>query len=162
MNRVQQLVETMADVEARIAKIYERFATEFRDVADVGDLWMSMGSEELRHAGQLSTAASQAPDTSVPEEVTDHLAALETIVLQYEQRLARPIHLQEALQATVALEEAEAIHLHASLDTLGEWGQTLARAPAMQHTKRGLLEHAIRLYGTPALQNRLVWHRFQD
>jgi hypothetical protein len=158
----KELLEIMAEFEARIAQIYERFATEFREVCDVGDLWVSMGREELHHAEQLSLAAGTAPATPVPAEMADHLASLEAAVVQYEQEVAHVVQLQDALRVTADLEEAEAEHVHAALPALGDWARKLAQDPAMQHRQRGLLEHAIRLFGTPAVQARLAWRRFQE
>lgn len=158
----KQLLEVMADLEARIAKIYDRFATEFREVSDVGDLWVSMGREELHHAEHLSLAAGSAPPVLVPTAVEKHVTHLESAVGQRERELARTVQLQEALQATADLEEAEAEHLHGALTMLGEWAGKLAQDPVMQHRQRGLLEHAIELFGTPEVRARVAWRRFQD
>jgi hypothetical protein len=156
----KQWLEAMADLEARIAKIYERFATEFRKVADVGDLWASMGREELHHAELLSHAAGTVPEATVA--VPDHIAKLEARVAQIEREVAHAVELQDALRVTADLEEAEAEHVHGALATLGDWAARLAAEPAMQHRLGGVLEHAIRQFGTPALHRRLTWRRFRD
>lgn len=158
----KQLLENMAEFESRIGMIYERFATEFREVADVGDLWASMGREELHHADLLAQAAAAGAGVPVTDALVDHLGALEAVVVQHERALAQSIQLQAALQATADLEEAEAAHLHTALEAAGKWAQALAGDPRMQHRMRGVLEHAIRLFGTPALQERLAWRRFRD
>src|SRR3972149_5858737 len=95
----KRFLETMAEIEARIAAIYERFAAEFHDVSDVGDLWVSMGREELRHAEHLSCAAGAAPESAVPATVAAHVAKLEAVVGQQERELARAVSLQEGLRA---------------------------------------------------------------
>jgi hypothetical protein len=158
----KELLETMADLEARIAKIYERFATEFRQVADIGDLWASMGREESHHADHLSLAASTAPPTAVAATVVEQIGGLEAAVAQAEREVAGTVQLQEALRLTADLEEAEAAHLHAPLASLGDWARTLVDDPVMQHRQRRLLEHAIQVFGTPAIQQRLAWRRFRD
>jgi hypothetical protein len=158
----KQLLETMADLEARIAKIYERFATEFHEVADVGDLWMSMGREEVHHAERLSLAAGTAPAATLPPALLEHIGKLEAAVVEAEREVARTVGLQEALRLTADLEEAEAEHLHAPMGSLGEWVRRVVDDPAMQHRQRPLLEHAIRLFGTPEVQQRLAWRRFHD
>jgi hypothetical protein len=155
----KQWLESMADLEARIAKIYERFATEFRKVADVGDLWASMGREEMHHAEVLSHAAGNAPEVAA---APDHIAKLEARVAQIERDVARPVELQDALRVTVDLEEAETEHMHGALATLGDWARRLAADPALQHRRGGVLEHAIRQFGTPALHRRLTWRRFRE
>ncbi|HXQ21950.1 MAG TPA: hypothetical protein VN812_09775 [Candidatus Acidoferrales bacterium] len=155
----KQWLEAMADLEARIAKIYERFATEFRKVADVGDLWASMGREELHHAEVLSHAAGSAPAVTAAAE---HVAKLEARVAQIEREVAHPVQLQDALRVTVDLEEAETEHVHGALVTLGDWAEKLAAEPTMQHRLGGVLEHAIRQFGTPALHRRMTWRRFHD
>ncbi|MFQ5665940.1 MAG: hypothetical protein ACE5I7_05855 [Candidatus Binatia bacterium] len=152
----KRFLEVMADLEARIAKIYERFATEFHDVADVGDLWVSMGREELHHADHLSLAASAATPDPVAAAMAEHVMSLETVVAQHEREVAHAVPLQEALQVTVELEEAEAAHLHAPLSAMSGWAGRLAQDPVMQHRQHHLLEHAVGLFGTPAVQARLA------
>lgn len=158
----KDLLEAMADLEARIAKIYERFATEFRDVADVGDLWASMGREELHHAEHLSLAAGRAPAEVVPAELVDHLHRLEALVAEREREVAHVVLLQDALRVTVDLEEGEARNLHDALSAGAGWARQLAENPTMQHRQRHVLEHAVQLFGTPAIQQRLAPLRFQD
>lgn len=158
----KQLLETMADLEARIAKVYERFATEFHEVADVGDLWISMAREEVHHAERLSLAAGPAPAAALPPALLSHIGKLEAAVVDAERNVARTVGLQEALRLTADLEEAEAEHLHTPLGSLGEWARAVADDPVMQHRQRPLLEHAIRLFGTPEVQQRLAWRRFRD
>lgn len=148
----KQLLETFAELESRIAMLYERFAAEFREVADVGDLWASMGREELHHADVLAHAASTAeglPDAAL----LDHLRQLEAVVARYERDLARIVRLQDALRATADLEDAEADHVHAALQTSATPLRSLAEDPRMQHRLHRVLEHAIQLFGTPALQH---------
>ena len=157
----KQLLERMADIEARIAKIYERFATEFRDVLDIGDLWVSMGREELRHAEHLSLAMTAAPDTAVAPEVAAHVGQLEAVLGTCEREVAHTVQLQEALRVTVDLEAAETDHLHTVLGTIGDWAKTLAAAPELQHHHRHVLEHAIDLFATPGVRQRMRWQRFR-
>jgi hypothetical protein len=158
----KQLLEQMADLEARIAVIYERFASQFRGAGDVGDLWVSMGREELHHADLLSRAAGSVGEAAVDPSVVEHLGKLQELVTHWEGRQAELAHLQDALRVTADLEEAEAEHLHAMLHTLPTPIRSLADSPAMQHRSRGVLEHAIELFGTPALQERWAWRRFRD
>jgi hypothetical protein len=157
-----QLLEAMADVESRIAVIYERFATQFCDAGNVSDLWVSMGREELHHADLLSQAAGAAGDAAAAAGAVVHVEKLQAIVGQCEAEQAALVHLQDALRVTADLEEAEATHLHASLTTLGNAGRSLLVSPVMEHHCRRLLEHAIRLFGTPELQQRLAWRRFRE
>ena len=156
----KQMLEEMASLESRIATIYERFATRFHDAADVGDLWASMGREELQHADLLSRAAGRAGDAPATAETRQRVAKLEQVVTRYEQDQPRIEHLQDALRATADLEEAEG-ELHAALQELGPATRSLGADPAMQHRLRGLLDRAIQLYGTPELQQRLAWDRFR-
>ena len=155
-----ELLEQFADLESRIAVIYERFSTEFRDTASVGDLWASMGREELHHADRLSRTAGDLANVALGRALVDHLAALQTFVLECERQVSRPIALQEALRITAQLESAEAQHLHDAL-AAEVWAKALMDDPAMQHRGRALLEHAIRLFGTPQLQP-LLSRRFRD
>jgi hypothetical protein len=152
----KQCLEEMAELESRIAVIYERFATEFRNVADVDDLWDSMSREELQHADLLSRAASTANDLAVAPTAVAHLHALRTVLMQYAERQTTIVHLQDALRVTAEIEEAEVQHLHAVIPGLGPSAAALSDDPAMQHRLRPLLEHAIQLFGTPALRERLV------
>jgi hypothetical protein len=154
----KQMLEDMADIESRIAVIYERFAAQFREAADVGDLWVSMSREELHHADLLSHAAGDTQQMSVDPAVVEHVRTLQSVVVSYEGKQATILHLQDALAATVDLEEAEADHLHAHLIQLGAAANALVDSPAMQHHLRGVLEHAVKLFGTPALQRRLTAH----
>jgi hypothetical protein len=158
----KQLLEQMAEIEARLAVIYERFATQFRDAADVGDLWASMGREELHHADLLSRAAGSVVGTVVEPSVVEHLGKLHELVIHWESRQAQLTQLQDALRVTADLEEAEAEHLHSTLHTLPNPIRSLADSPAMQHRLRGVLEHAIESFGTPTLQQRWAWRRFRD
>lgn len=158
----KHLLEDMADLESRIAVIYERFASQFRDAADVGDLWVSMSREEVHHADLLSHAAGATPHVAVDPSVVEHVGKLQAVVVQYEGEQAKIVQLQEALEATVHLEEAEEDHLHAHLIQLGDTAKALVEEPTMQHRLRGVLEHAVRLFGTPALQQRVIRRRFQD
>jgi hypothetical protein len=150
----QHLLEEMADIESRIAVIYERFASQFHDAADVSDLWASMSREEVHHADLLSRAAASSGHVAVDASVVEQVGKLQAIVVRYEGEQARISQLQEALEATVNLEEAEEDHLHAHLVQLGDAAKTLVDRPDMQHRLRGVLEHAVKLFGTPALQQR--------
>ncbi len=150
----QHVLEEMADIESRIAVIYERFASQFRDAADVSDLWESMSREEVQHADLLSRAAGSSGHLTVDPSVVEHIGKLQAVVVRYEGEQAKITQLQEALAATVDLEEAEEDHLHAHLIELGEAARALVDCPEMQHRLRGVLEHALKLFGTPALQRR--------
>jgi len=159
---VKHLFEDWSDLEARIAVIYERFASQFSQAADVSDLWASMSREEVHHADLLSHAAGVAPHTAVDPSVVEHVGKLQAVVVRYEGEQAVMSGLQAALQATADLEEAEAEHLHAHLSQLGDAGRDLATNPAMQHRSGAVLAHAVKLFGTPALQQRVAWRRFRD
>jgi hypothetical protein len=156
----KQLLERMADLEARIAVIYGRFVSRFRDVPDVRGLWESMSAEEIHHAELLSLAAGSTSDLTADTSAVDHLARLEDIVGRCEAEQAEVVHLQDALRVTADLEEAEAEHLHAMLSELGAGAAALMNNRTMEHRSRGLLEHTIRIFGTQALQQRLAWRRF--
>lgn len=158
---VKQLLERMADIESRIAVIYERFVVRFHDVPDVGTLWESMSREELHHAERLSLAADAADGAAVDATAIQHVETLQLLVAQQEAAQTAVAHLQDALRVTADLEEAEAQHLHATLEHLGGAAGELAADPAMAHRSRGLIEHVIRLFGGPALQQRLAWRRFR-
>ena len=157
----RQLLEEMADLESRIAVIYERFAAQFRAAADVSDLWASMSREELHHADLLSRAAGHAGPDPVDLALVDAIGKLQAVVLRHEDEQARIVELQAALQVTADLEEAEDEHLHAHLSQLGTAASALAENPAMQHRLRGVLEYAIKVFGTPALQQRVARRRFR-
>jgi hypothetical protein len=157
----KQLLEVMSDLESRIAVIYERFGTKFKDLADVSGLWASMGREELHHADLLSRAAGAAEDTMVGTEIADCINKLQGVVGNCERDQARATGLQQALGMTADLEEAEAEYLHEVLKTLAGTA-ALANDPALQHRHRKQLEQAVRLFGTPALQRRVAWSRFRD
>ncbi len=159
---LKELLEAMSELEARIAVIYEHFATTFRDAADVGDLWVSMSREELQHAELLSHEAGTVGDMVVRPEWNEAVQKLQGIVAQCEREQQRIGTLQGALGMTADLEDAEAEHLHGVLSRLGGSPGAWADNPAMQHQLRGLLEHAVRVFGTPALQSRLTWRRFAD
>jgi len=158
----QELLEDMADLESRIAVIYERFASEFRAASDVSDLWASMSREELQHADLLSRASAGAHGLAVNESLAEHVSRLQAVVVRYEGEQANIVTLQDALQATADLEEAEAEHLHAHLERLGDAGRALVDNPAMRHRLRNVLDHAMELFGTPALRERVAWRRFHD
>jgi rubrerythrin len=152
----QHILEDMADLESRIAVIYERFASQFRDAADVSDLWASMSREEMHHADLLSRAASSTGSMAVDSAVVAHVAKLQAVVVRYESEQIKIVQLQDALEATVDLEEAEEDHLHAHLIQLGDAAHGLIDRPDMQHRLRGVLEHTVRVFGTSALQQRLT------
>jgi len=152
----QHVLEEMADLESRIAVIYERFASQFRDAADVSDLWASMSREEMHHADLLSRAAGGTGNMAVDPAVVGHVSKLQAAVVSYETEQIKIVHLQDALEATVNLEEAEEDHLHAHLIQLGGAAQALVDRPDMQHRLRGVLEHAVKLFGSSALQQRLA------
>jgi len=158
----QHILEEMADLESRIAVIYERFASQFRDAADVSDLWASMSREEMHHADLLSRAAGGTGSVAVNPALAEQVATLQAVVVRYETEQVKIVHLQDALEATVHLEEAEENHLHAHLIQLGDAAQALIDRPDMQHRLRGVLEHAVKLFGTSALQQRLTLRRFHD
>jgi len=150
----QHWLEEMADIESRIAVIYERFASQFRDAADVSDLWASMSREEVHHADLLSRAAGGSGHVAVDASLVEHVGKLQAAVVRYEGDQAKIVELQDALEATMDLEEAEEDHLHAHLVQLGDAAKALVDRPDMQHRLRGVLEHAVKLFGTPALQRR--------
>jgi hypothetical protein len=158
----KQLLDDIADLESRIAVIYERFVARFKDVPDVSLLWQSMSREEVHHADLLSLAAGAGAGLSVDPVAVNHVGRLQAVVTECEAAQREPVRLQDALRATADLEEAEAEHLPAALKTLGDAARSLVGNAAMEHQSRRLLEHAIRRFGTPALQQRLAWHRFHD
>jgi hypothetical protein len=158
----KELLETMADLEARIAKIYACFAAAFRDVSGAGELWVSMGDEESHHADRLSLAASSAPPTAAGADVVDHVHRLASIVERGETQAAHAMQLPDALNLTADIEAAEAEHLHGPLTSLGEWANSLAQDAVMQHRQRATLEHAIQQFGTQAVRRRMAWQRFRD
>ena len=152
----QHWLEEMADLESRIAVIYERFASQFRDAADVSDLWASMSREEVHHADLLSRAAGASGHVAVDPSLVEHVGKLQAAVVRYEGDQAKIVELQDALRATMDLEEAEEDHLHAHLVQLGDAARALLDRPDMQHRLRGVLEHAVKVFGTPALQQRVA------
>ena len=156
----KQLLECMADIESRIAVMYGRFVVHFHDVPDVGALWETMSREELHHAELLSLAADVVDGAAVDATAIEHVETLQLLVAQQEAAQPAVVHLQDALRVTADLEEAEAQHLHATLFHLGGAARELAAHPAMAHRSRDLVEHVIRLFGGPALQQRLAWRRF--
>ncbi|HVN86504.1 MAG TPA: hypothetical protein VMW17_16845 [Candidatus Binatia bacterium] len=156
----KQLLESMAEIESRIAVIYERFVVRFHDVPDVTTLWESMSREELHHAELLSLAAGAATGAPVDAAAVRHVETLQTFVTQQEAAQPGVAHLQDALRVTADLEEAEAEHLHATLEHLGGAASGLLTNPAMAHRSRDTVEHVIRVFGGPALQERLAWRRF--
>lgn len=158
----KHLLEDMADLESRIAVIYERFASQFRGASDVSDLWVSMSREEVQHADLLSHAAGSTRPAAVDPFLIEHVGKLQAVVVRYEGEQAKIVHLQDALEATVHLEEAEEDHLHAHLVQLGDAATALVDSPAMQHRLRGVLEHAVKLFGTHALQQRVAARRVHD
>lgn len=155
----QHWLEEMADIESRIAVIYERFASQFRDAADVSDLWASMSREEVHHADLLSRAAGGSGHVAVAPSLVEHVGKLQAAVVRYEGDQAKIVELQDALEATMDLEEAEEDHLHAHLVQLGDAAEALVDRPDMQHRLRGVLEHAVKLFGTPELQQRAARRR---
>ena len=155
----KRLLEQMADLESRIAVIYERFAAQFHEAADVSDLWASMGREEVHHADLLSHAAGGSGHVTVDPALVEHVGKLQAAIVRHEGEQAKINQLQEALEATVDIEEAEEDHLHAHLVQLGDAAKALVDRPDMQHRLRGVLEHAVKLFGTPALQQRVAARR---
>jgi len=158
----KHMLEEMGDLESRIAVIYERFASQFRDAADVSDLWASMSREEMHHADLLSRAAGGTGNVAVDPTVAAHVAKLQAVVVRYESEQVKILQLQDALEATVDLEEAEEDHLHAHLIQLGDAARALIDRPDMQHRLRGVMEHTVKLFGTSALQERLARRRVGD
>jgi hypothetical protein len=158
----KRMLEDMADLESRIAMIYERFAAQFHDAADVSDLWASMSREEVHHADLLSHAAGVTGHAPVDPSLVEHVGKLQSVVVRYEGEQVKIVHLQDALEATINLEEAEEDHLHAHLIQLGDAARALVDDPTMQHRLRGVLEHAVKLFGTVALQQRMTQRRFHD
>lgn len=154
---LKQLLESMADLEARIAVIYERFATEFRGVADVSDLWDSMSREEVQHAELLTRTAATASDAAATAHMLGEITKLQQVLIAYEREQRRIVTLQGALRLTADLEDAEATYLHGALSADPSVA-ALATDPALQHRLHRVLEHAIDLFGTPALKERLAQH----
>ncbi len=161
---LRELLEALADAEARIAVMYERFATEFRGVSDVSDLWDSLRREEIHHAEVLTNAAAKVPDRPAGPEMLERLRALQERLVQYERSQQHVVSLQEALEFTADVEEAEAEYVHGALssttDTNGATLSALIQEPTLGHRLHHLLEHALELFGTPALRQRLAWRHF--
>jgi len=156
----KQLLERMADVESHIAVIYERFVARFHDVPDVRTLWESMSREEVHHAELLSLAAAGVSSAVVDPAAIEHVTTLQSLVAQQEADQPSVAHLQDALRVTAELEEAEAEHLHATLNQLGDVARALVNDPAMAHRSHALVEHVLKLFGGPALQRRRAWRQF--
>jgi len=103
-----QLLDKMSDLESRIALIYERFVTLFREAVSVGDLWQSMGREELHHADLLARLARGTDVTLEDGRLEEHVRKLAAVVSRCENEQAPVISLPQALAMTADLEEAEA------------------------------------------------------
>ncbi len=161
---LKELLEALADAEARIAVMYERLATEFRGVSDVSDLWDSLRREELRHAELLTAAAANVGEQTAATPLLERLRALQERLVQYERSQQHVVSLQQALEFTADVEEAEAEYVHGALRVAANAGdpglRALAQEPMMGHHLHHLLDHAIELFGTPALRQRLAWRHF--
>lgn len=110
--RIHAALDSLIDLEWRVARLYTRFYGRFSELPAVAGIWWEMALDEHEHVGVLTMVKELADPKGKVADIGHRLRPLQAIIKAYERAAAREVTLSEALAMAVRLERSE-------LDQLG-------------------------------------------
>jgi hypothetical protein len=104
-----RMLERVAELERRVAALYERYADLFRRSPLVATFWAEMAGDERLHALIIAAAREVFPATApaLPGNWQERLADIDALLSGIESRATAGLALEEAFDAAERLEASE-------------------------------------------------------
>ncbi len=110
--RIHAALDSLIELEWRVARLYTRFYGRFSDLPAVAGIWWEMALDEHEHVGVLTMVKELADPKGQVVDIRDRLRPLQATLRACERAAAQEVTLSQALAMAVRLERSE-------LDRLG-------------------------------------------
>lgn len=110
--RIHVALDSLIELEWRVARLYTRFYRRFCDLPAVAGIWWEMALDEHEHVGVLTMVKELADPKGQVADIRHRLRPLQAAIKACEHAAARDVTLSQALAMAVRLERSE-------LDRLG-------------------------------------------
>lgn len=110
--RIHAALDSLIELEWRVARLYTRFYRRFCDLPAVAGIWWEMALDEHEHVGVLTMVKELADPKGRVADIRHRLRPLQTAIKHCEREAGRDVTLSQALAMAVRLERSE-------LDQLG-------------------------------------------
>lgn len=110
--RIHAALDSLIELEWRVARLYTRFYRRFCDLPAVAGIWWEMALDEHEHVGVLTMVKELADPKGRVADIRHRLRPLQDAINACERAAAKDITLSQALAMAVHLERSE-------LDRLG-------------------------------------------
>lgn len=110
--RIHAALDSLIELEWRVARLYTRFYRRFCDLPAVAGIWWEMALDEHEHVGVLTMVKELADPKGQVADIRHRLRPLQSAIKSCEREAARDVTLSQALAMAVRLERSE-------LDQLG-------------------------------------------
>ena len=110
--RIHAALDSLIELEWRVARLYTRFYRRFCDLPAVAGIWWEMALDEHEHVGVLTIVKELADPTGRVADIRHRLRPLQDAINACERAAAKELTLSQALAMAVRLERSE-------LDRLG-------------------------------------------
>jgi hypothetical protein len=110
--RIHAALDSLIELEWRVARLYTRFYRRFCDLPAVAGIWWEMALDEHEHVGVLTIVKELADPKGRVADIRHRLRPLQDAINACERAAAKDVTLSQALAMAVRLERSE-------LDRLG-------------------------------------------
>lgn len=110
--RIHAALDSLIELEWRVARLYTRFYRRFCDLPAVAGIWWEMALDEHEHVGVLTMVKELADPKGQVADIRHRLRPLQAAIKACERAAAGEVTLSQALAMAVRLERSE-------LDRLG-------------------------------------------
>ncbi|MBI4735938.1 MAG: hypothetical protein HY766_07745 [candidate division NC10 bacterium] len=110
--RIHAALDSLIELEWRVARLYTRFYRRFCDLPAVAGIWWEMALDEHEHVGVLTMVKELADPKGRVADIRHRLRPLQDAINACERAAAKDVTLSQALAMAVHLERSE-------LDRLG-------------------------------------------
>jgi hypothetical protein len=110
--RIRAALDSLIELEWRVARLYTRFYGRFSDLPAVAGIWWEMALDEHEHVGVLTMVKELAGPERQVANIRERLRPLQATIRACERAANRDVTLSQALAMAVRLERSE-------LDRLG-------------------------------------------
>ena len=110
--RIHAALDSLIELEWRVARLYTRFYGRFSDLPAVSGIWWEMALDEHEHVGVLTMVKELADPKAKVADIRHRLRPLQSAIRACEDAAAGEVTLSQALAMAVRLERSE-------LDRLG-------------------------------------------
>jgi hypothetical protein len=147
--RIHVALDSLIDLEERVARLYTRFYGRFSDLPGVAGIWWEMAVDEHGHAGVLKMVRELAELRGQVADIRHRLRPLQAVIKACEHSAAGEVTLSQALAMAVRLERSELDRLgRETVDAIGGDLPPIPRsafAPHEAHLER--LMRTVRKFG---------------